>query len=278
LIKSAIIIMRPLNVLIAAAAVYLGGIISAPIYYSTNLLLAAVSAGLIAGFGNVINDIFDKKLDEKAKPSRPLAGGALSLRFAITQAAILASVGLILAILVSSLCLLIASIVAIGLLLYTPTFKGRGYAGNLLIAAISALAFFYGASSVNYMAGGFIPAAFAFLFHLIREIVKDMEDYPEDRAFNINTGAVKFGFRISTTVAIVLAVVLVVATIVPYIAGVYKFWYLIFVIFGTDIFILYAIFKLLRKPDQKTYRLVSGLMKAIMPLGLLAILVGSRGL
>jgi geranylgeranylglycerol-phosphate geranylgeranyltransferase len=75
--KASLIIIRPVNVLITALSVYLGGIISTDQFGDRRLLVAAISAGLIAGFGNITNDIFDIGIDRRAKPFRPLPSGML---------------------------------------------------------------------------------------------------------------------------------------------------------------------------------------------------------
>jgi len=277
LIKAIITIIRPINVAISMASVYLGGIISFDKYYDNSLILAAISAGLIAGFGNVANDIFDIEIDRRNKSFRPLPSARISVRGAIILAMALAAAGLILASAINRECLLLASAVIVGLLFYTPLFKGIGYWGNLLISLISALAFFYGAAAVGNIMGGLIPVAFAFLFHFIREIIKDMEDREADKTEGVLTGAVKYGYRLSRTMAIIIILILIAATFVPYIYGTYGTGYLIAVIIGTDISLVYIIARLIISPKRKTYRFIVGMMKALMPLGILAVFIGSRG-
>lgn len=270
-------IIRPINVFISLLSVYLGGIISTDKFYSDSLLLACISAAFIAGFGNVCNDIFDIDIDRRSKPFRPLASALISVRSAITLALTMALCGLVLAALINIQCFLIASLASIALLLYTPCFKGSGYAGNILISIVSASAFFYGAASVGNIRGGLIPAVFAFLFHLVREIVKDMEDFEADRECNVKTGVVKYGFGISRFLAIAFTTILAFATIVPYLIRLYGLIYLAAVILGTDLFLLYFVICLIRLPEKRTYRFVAGFMKAVMPLGILAVFIGSRG-
>jgi geranylgeranylglycerol-phosphate geranylgeranyltransferase len=259
-------------------AVYAAGIISAPSYYSPKLILAVIASAFIAAFGNIINDIFDLELDRKAKPFRPLPSGEISVVAAKILAVINAFLALILSVSINSYCLLIASIALILLTFYTPYFKGFGFCGNVLVAFVSALAFFYAAIAVGNPAAGIIPAIFAFLFHIIREIVKDMEDFEHDRQFAINTGVVKYGFGRAKFIALISSTLLIAATSIPFLLGLFKLGYLITVIACIDIPILYIISRLFTVKNAKTYRFLSGLMKALMPLGLLAIFLGSRGI
>ena len=277
MIKAIVTIIRPINVVISMASVYVGGVISFDKYYDNGLLIAAISAGLIAGFGNVANDIFDIEIDRRNKSFRPLPSARLSVKSAIILAMVLAGAGLILASAINRECMLIASAVIIGLLFYTPVFKGNGYWGNLLISLISALAFFYGAAAVGNIMGGLIPAVFAFLFHFIREIIKDMEDRQADKTEGVLTGAVIYGYGLSRVIAIVIIMVLIATTFAPYIYSIYGTGYLIAVIIGTDISLAYIIVRLIISPKRQTYRFIAGMMKALMPLGILAIFIGSRG-
>jgi len=275
--KAVITIIRPINVAIAMASVYLGGLISFDLYFAGSLLLAALSAGLLAGFGNVVNDIFDIEIDRRGKPHRPLPSSRISIKSAIVLAMILAGSGLVIASVINQQCLYIASAAIVALLIYTPVFKGKGYWGNLLVSFISGMAFFYGAAAIGNIMGGLIPAVFAFLFHFIREIIKDMEDYEADKAESVQTGAVKFGFDVSRTIAIINIITLIAATLSPYIQNIYGFAYLMVVVIGIDIFLLYFIIRLISKPGRKTYRFIAVFMKALMPIGILAAFIGSRG-
>lgn len=278
MIKSAFFLIRPLNVAITMTAVYASGIISAPEYYSRMLLFAVIASGFVAAYGNIINDIFDLELDRKAKPFRPLPSGKIGLITAKTLAVICAIIALILSILINNYCLLIASFALILLSFYTPYFKGLGYSGNVLIAAVSALAFFYGAFAVGNPAGGFIPAIFVFLFHFIREIIKDMEDYQHDKEFAIYTGAVKYGLKISSVLVLFSSILLIIATLIPFYIGYYRTGYLLSVIVGINLPLVYINIRVFLSPHPPIYRVISAFMKAIMPLGLLAIFLGSRGI
>ena len=260
------------------AAVYIGGVISFDKYYDPDLLLAIISAGAIAGFGNVVNDVYDIELDRQSKPHRVLPSGMLKSHEAIVWAMVLAACGIIVAGLINNLCLMLASAAAILLLAYTPALKGNRYWGNLLVAFVGSLAFFYGAAAIGNEIGGLIPAVYALLFHFAREIVKDIEDLEHDKNANLNTGAVRYGEKNSRMLAVIVLVILFFATYIPYMLGIYKIGYLITVVVGTDIFLLFFIIRLLGAPTANTCGFISGFMKAIMPLGILAVFLGSRGL
>ena len=102
-----------------------------------------------------------------------------------------------------------------------------------------------------------MPSVFAFLFHLGRELIKDMEDVEADRAAGIGTGAVIYGLRATTVVASAVIVLLIVATIAPYLirgilaTGTYGGLYLAIALIGVDIFLVYGVLRLILSPGKK---------------------------
>ena len=277
MIKDTIKLIRPLNVAITILAVYAGCIIAGPEFISWKIIWAAISAGLIAAYGNMVNDIFDLALDRMAKLSRPLPAGTISVRMAWIVALWMAGVGLILAALINPMCLAIAFLICLLLYLYTPYLKGFGFWGNVVVALIGGLSFVYAAAAVGNMARGLIPGVFAFLFHLIREIIKDIEDMRSDREFGVRTGAVIYGGNISRMAAMAAALILIILTIGPFIYGQYGRLYLAIILIAIDIPVVYFMAMLMKSSDVITCGRISGYMKAIMPLGIIALFLGSRG-
>ena len=77
--KAYIFITRPVNVLITFLVVIVGSLICIISDYSIyKILLAAFSAALTAGAGNIINDIYDIEADKINHPERPLAKGIIT--------------------------------------------------------------------------------------------------------------------------------------------------------------------------------------------------------
>ncbi len=277
MIKHWIAVIRPANVIITIIAVYAGGVICLPNLYSGKLLLAGLAAGFIAAFGNIANDLYDLKLDKKSKGYRPLASARLSVKSARIAAAIFVSAGVISACFVGRYCCVLAVANAVLLWLYTPIFKGRGYLGNILIALICASAFPFGGLAVGNLSGSFFPSLFAFALHLMREITKDMEDFPDDSSFSIRTGAVKYGLNVSRNFAIAVGLTLLILTPVPFLIGLYGGLYLVVVIAAVDLPLVFVVIMLLRSRSSVEFRVLSRILKMIMPFGLVALYLGSRG-
>lgn len=275
--KALFVLNRPLNCLITFLAVWTAALVAGEDYISWRILVASVSASLIAGFGNTVNDIFDVKADNINKPFRPLASGSLRIREAVMAAISTGVAGLALSLFVHKYAILMALPAIILLALYTPVFKGLLFIGNILIALVAALAFIYGGMAVNEPLGAIILVTFAFLFHLGREIVKDLQDADADIAAGYLPEAQRISNRIARGAAIAVFTLLIVLTFAPFLVNHYGFIYLIVVLFGVDLIVIASICTLLQTGKASTMRLVAGWLKAAMPMGLLAVFLGSRG-
>ncbi len=270
-------LIRPVNVVITIVTVYAGGVICSADLFSGRLLLAGLAAGMIAAFGNIVNDLYDLELDKKSKGRRPLPAALISVGNAVIAADLFAAAGIISACFVGWYCCMLAVVNTILLWLYTPVFKGRGYWGNILIALICASAFPFGGLAVGNISGSFFPALFAFALNLLREIIKDMEDVEDDRSFAIKTGAVSYGMEVSRKFAVAVGLALLILTPLPFCFHLYGGLYLAAVIAAVDIPLLLILLKLLRSRSSQEFRALSGLLKMIMPAGLIALFLGSRG-
>lgn len=192
----------------------------------TMLVLSTVC---IAAAGYVINDYFDIKVDAINKPKRPLVVHKVTRRQSIGLHFILNVIGILAGVYVafSSHILGLALIfpLATGLLwFYSTTYKRQLLTGNILVALLTALVPFlvvvfelpllyreylpelkaYGLTLnvLTYWVGGF--SFFAFLLTLIREIVKDMEDFEGDAVAGRNSLPLAFGMKSAKTVVMLL--------------------------------------------------------------------------
>jgi len=87
-------LIRPVNCLITLFSVWVGAVVSSDIYFSYKIMAASISAFMITGFGNVMNDYYDISVDKINKRDRPLISGKVKISEAKILAAILAGVGL----------------------------------------------------------------------------------------------------------------------------------------------------------------------------------------
>jgi len=268
-------ISRPLNVLIAfltiliAAAVAAGGL-----QINREVLLAAISTALITIGANVINDIFDVAIDRINKPYRPLPAGKLSRNEALVYFLLVYAAGWLIAALINVTMFLIAIIIGILLVFYSVWYKRTILFGNMVVSFASAMAFVYGGLAVGRIEETFFPAVFAFLFHFGREVIKDLQDTNGDRQAGAVTFAVKYGHKPSFYLTLVVFLVLIVVTLIPYILRIYNLAYLLVVIFGIYPVMGLVLYVTWKTTEQKKLGLMSTILKIDMLVGLLAIYVG----
>ncbi len=197
LIKASLDIIRPYNCLFVFFTVMLGGFylvhyIEQSVF--NKLLFAGISAMFIAAAGYVINDFYDYSIDTINKPNRVLPKKKLSLSFAYRYAVALFLAGFAFAVFTSNLiCILIAFINSITLLLYAQRFKKSFLVGNLIVAWNAASTFIFGAIITNNFKGILLLVIISFLYTILREFIKVIEDYEGDKANQANTLAVALG-------------------------------------------------------------------------------------
>lgn len=266
---------RPLNCLITALVVLVGGVISSSQKsIEINLILASVVATIVAASGNVINDIFDIEIDKIAHPDRPLASGKL-----LTIEAKIFYIALIIIAISISLILnnqvFIITIFALTILyFYSFMLKKIPLFGNIVIALLTALAFLFGGIAVYNISGAIIPAIFAFLINLIRELVKDAEDYEGDKTYSVNTFPIKFGMKRTKQLALAISIILVAFTFYPFVERIYKIEYFIVVMAIVNPILLYSLKKLFESNDKESFKQISSILKLDMIFGLIAIYLG----
>jgi len=226
LVGALVAVARPLNCAITALSVLVGALTSGRLAWGWPLAVAAASAALITGAGNAYNDLRDLDIDRINRPLRPLPSGRLSPRGARRFSALLGLSGLAGAAYLGWLPLAVALSVAAGLAAYSAWLKRRPVGGNLLVAAMAAAAFPYGALAMGTWGRSAIPALFALLFHCGRELIKDAEDSEGDRASGARTLALLLGPGAARWAGGSVFAVLAACTAAPALLGLYGLPYI----------------------------------------------------
>ncbi|HET7296391.1 MAG TPA: UbiA family prenyltransferase, partial [Gemmatimonadales bacterium] len=171
------------------------------------LILAGLAAIGVGAAGNALNDIWDAAGDRVNRPggARPLAAGRLTRGTADLCVAGGTVLGLGAAALVSGTAVLVGGAALAVIAAYSPVLKRRGLPGNVAIALIAGLPLVYGALAVGRADAGLVPWALAAWIHLVREIVKDLDDEAGDRALGRRTLPIVLGARRAALVAATLA-------------------------------------------------------------------------
>ncbi len=274
---AAIRIIRPVNVFITFATIFVAGIIcSRGSLQFGKIILASVSGAFVAAAGNVINDYFDVDIDKINRPERVIPSELFTKKEALVLFAILKLFAFYTALQIGKMAFLIVIITSILLFLYSFKLKRIALIGNATIGLLTGMAFIYGAVAVGNWRAGIFPALFAFMVNLAREILKDIEDMEGDEKMGLLTLPLKSGIRQSINVISLVIILLIIFTTIPYFWDIYNIQYFIFVLIVVDSLFVYFLKELHRNRTKTNLRKLSNLLKINMILGLTAIYLGSN--
>ncbi len=274
-LKPYIALIRPSNFIITALSVLVSCILAgATRPMIAEMLAASLAAGMIGAGGMVINDYFDVEIDRINKPMRPLPSGAVTLRAAVVFWIFLSFLGLSLNIVLPLSAAAIAILAVVIIFYYSKVLKRTPLFGNLTVGALTGLAFIYGGAAVGNINRAIMPAVFAFLINVGREIIKDMEDVYGDSQQNAATFPIKFGMRHSAVLASIFLCAVIGSTIIPFVNQQYGSAYFITVNIGVNAVLIAVLASLWKNQSQHNLRRLSSILKYDMFIGLLAIYLG----
>jgi 4-hydroxybenzoate polyprenyltransferase len=257
-----------------------------------DFIILIIATLLITAGGYVINDYFDIKTDLINK-GEVIVGTKIPRRKAMLWHNFLNIAGVIAGFYISwkagyfwmGLLFLVVS----GLLyFYSASYKRQFLIGNMIVALLTALVpmlvalyewpalyKFYAANSVSspdlkivfYWIGGF--SIFAFLTTLVREIIKDIEDFEGDHAYGRNTVPVVTGILTAKIISILLIAITVTLL--------YIIWYfflndkitLVYLSAGVVLPLIFVIIQVIISSERKQLHLASRMMKIVMIAGVL---------
>jgi len=271
------VLTRIHNCLLAAASVMIGAFLADPSVTDKSLLGAAVVLFISAG-GYVLNDIYDIGTDGINKPWRPLPSGRVRKRSAAGLTALSWGAGLMLSVFAGPVAVDFAFGYMLLLWFYSFKLKSTGAAGTVLVSAVSSSGFVLGAALGGNAAAGLLPFVIGFVFHFAREVVKGAVDVEGDRVAGIGTLPVRMGKRGSDVLCVASIAAVMALSIIPFAAGVYGLLYLVPVLAMQPLLAL-CIYLIVApggegRPEADSYGRVAGILKAVMPVGLLAFLLG----
>jgi geranylgeranylglycerol-phosphate geranylgeranyltransferase len=107
-----------------------------------------------------------------------------------------------------------------------------------------------------------------------REIIKDIQDLEGDLSLNASSLPIRFGVRFSLAFATTIFSSLIFLSPLPYLLDVFSLLYLIMVILGVDLVLLYVLGSMWKDPSTSNLGRLSTILKIDMLLGLAAIYAG----
>ena len=275
-LKSWFGIVRPLNVVIAGIAVFIGAFLANGFLPLTNITLAIISAAIICAGGNILNDYFDVDIDRINKPARPIPSGKITKQQAFTIAIIFLSIGIVIPFFIAKEAVILACTVVVLLVLYNAVLKrNAGFIGNIVVSLVAAFTIVYGGIATGRLHRTFFPAIFAFLIHLGREITKDIEDISGDKKAKTRSIAITLGVKKSYVIGFIPILILIIITPFPYLFHIYNRFYLSIVIIFVDLPLLVSFFIFNKKLDTQNIHKLNNIFKLAMVFGLISLIIGS---
>ncbi len=215
-------VLRPLNGILAGAAVLCGSIVENEGIMGLEplpVIFLSLAAFFIVGGSNILNDISDIEIDRKGHPERALPSDILTLKEARSLFLFLWPMGIFLGAFASFLQkdwlpIIIIALTLFIIILYEKKLKCKGLPGNLIIGATSGLTFFLGASVTGSFLNVLPLFLMAFFATTSREITKDIEDLQTDRTSR-RTLPMRLGVRNASIISVCFMITAILISIFP---------------------------------------------------------------
>jgi len=267
--------------------------------FPDNLFLIVVFINVFLGAaGYAINDYFDRRIDAINRPNKVIIGKKIHRRTAIILHSTLNGIALVLAAYLSwklrkPIILLVYAMLSGIFWLYSTTYKKQLLIGNVIVAFLTALVplqvayfdilalnesyshelIFNGIDFKVLLYWILAFAAFAFVTNLVREFVKDIEDFEGDKNYDRYTLPIAIGVKLTKAIIVFFIVAIITAIALLYfnfLADPLSKWYLLFTLI---IPLLLSIYLVLMAKSVKNYHSISILFKIIMLMGVLYAIV-----
>ncbi len=249
--KGLLELIRPINDVMSAFAVFIAGVISAGWYMPfTSVLAASLGTFFASAGGMVINDYFDFDIDSVNKPNRPIPSGQITRRGALYFSMILFGCALVCAIFTNIWCIIVGIPALFLIILYSWKLKRKLFIGNIVVAALSALALLYGGIATGSIQLVSILALIAFFASVSREMAKDIEDIEGDKVGGSQSVPVILGVEATAQIAGAFLILAVAFSFLPYISGIFDQWYLVMIV-PVNLVMLYLGTKMLLKKVER---------------------------
>ncbi len=265
-----------------------------------NFFFLVMATVFITAAGYVINDYFDTKTDLVNRPETVIIGRKLNRRWAILLHIFFNTIGIGLGIYISFYIgipiLSFVFVLITGILwFYSTTYKRQFLIGNLTVAILTALVplmvILFEIPLLNKEYGLLIRemyfdfnhiiiwvlafAFYAFLLTMVREIIKDVEDFEGDRVYGGKTMPIVLGVIYTKIVVITFILVTLFSLLYLYFRFLKDSYTLIYFILFLIIPLILLVYKIIVADNKKDYHRASNLSKLIMLAGILYALLAN---
>lgn len=241
--------------------------------FTNEWTLLIFSTVLTAAAGYIINDFYDRKIDEINKPHKVLIGRIFTTNFALYFYAAFSVGAIILGFLISMYIGLIQIFCVLSLYLYSLYFKKIALLGNVLVAFLSALVvLIVNVLYLQHFPLVYIFSAFAFFISLIRELIKDIEDIEGDRVGGCQTFPILYG--ILNTKRLIYCII---AIFIALLFAVSYFFFLVQSLVSVGnimvaVLLLFLAYRLYLARQKSDFHFLSSFCKLLMLVGMLSML------
>jgi len=263
-----------------------------------NFFFLVMATVFITAAGYVINDYFDTKTDLLNKPEKVILGRVLNRRWAIIIHIGFNTIGIGLGAYISFYIglpvLTVVFVLITGILwFYSTTYKRQLLIGNITVAFLTALVplmvILFEIPLLNDKYGLLLKelnsdfmhiilwvsafSLYAFLLTMIREIIKDIEDFEGDQAYGRKTMPIVLGVVNSKVVVITFILTALFSLLYLYFRFLGDSITLMYFILFLIIPLVFLIYKIVVAHSKNDYRYASNLAKLIMLAGIFYSLV-----
>ncbi len=268
-------------------------------FKALHYFMLIISSLLIAAAGNIINDYFDRNIDEINKPEKKIIDKLIKRRWAIVLHIVFSLTAILLGFYIDSqtpvFWLGFSNTICVLLLFgYSISLKKKLLIGNVLISLLTAWVIFvcflcyyrtlscsgceptteWPATLRRFIRISFLYTGFAFVISLIREVVKDMEDIEGDKKYGCKTIPIAWGIPAAKVFVAVWLVVLIgmISIIQIYVLQLGWYWSAAYSIVLIIAPLIWTLRKLYQAQVPKDYHQLSIAIKLVMLTGLLSMI------
>ncbi|MEQ8239998.1 MAG: geranylgeranylglycerol-phosphate geranylgeranyltransferase [Cyclobacteriaceae bacterium] len=245
------------------------------IILSIDFLIMTISTVFIAAGGYIINDYYDQKIDLINRPNKVVVGTKMRRRLAMLAHFVLTTTGILLGFYLDVKIGAIHLFSSFCLWYYSNFLRRLPLIGNLVISFLTSLTMLIVAVYIerNEILI-FIYAAFGFSIVLIREVIKDIEDFKGDAAYGVQSIPVLWGIR-SAKGFIYLVIIASISFLVTFIIRLDN-WLVTYYFVGLFPLFMWFVYKLYHADRKTHFSLLRNFVNLIIFTGLISMILIKR--
>lgn len=224
--------------------------------------------------GYIVNSIYDSKKDLINRPLKTTLENQISGKTKFIVYVLLNSITLLLSFQISLRAFLFFAFYILGIILYSIRISRYPFIGNIFSVLLSITPFFAIILYYkNYSYEIFSYSIFLFLIVLIREVVKDLENFVGDFTLNYNTIPVKYGEEVSKVYISILIFFVFLMSV--HILQSYEISYMKYFHFFVYPFFVLFTYILWKSYSKETFQKLHNALKLLIILGIFSIILHS---